>query len=92
VADPRDTDRGREDLIKAILRVLPIDPDDGTCPIEVIGKPLLKDGTRASRAYILHGDPRRLARRILDSLDDAYTNRDLQDEWNYMKHEGEDPF
>lgn len=68
-----DEDRGRGDLIKAILRVLPIDPEDGTTVIAV-----------NARGHMTWGDPRVMARRILAALDEAYTDRDLQDESHMM--------
>jgi hypothetical protein len=75
-------ERGRSDLVKAITGALPIDPEDGTCVMVV---------TR--RGHLVWGDPRELAHRILDALDEAYTNRDLQTEWHMMVNaEREDPF
>jgi hypothetical protein len=68
-----DEDRGREDLIKAILRVLPIDTD-GQCIVFV--------GAAGHRYW---GDPRVVARRILDALDSAYTDRDMQAEHMYER-------
>lgn len=67
-------DRGRNDLIKAILRVLPIDTD-GQCIVFV-----------GAAGHKYWGDPRVVARRILDALDEAYTNRDMQTEHNYNRH------
>lgn len=69
-----DEDRGREDLIKAILRVLPIDPDDGTTPVFIDGL-----------GHPVWGNPRIHARRILDALDEAYTDRDMQAEHAYER-------
>lgn len=71
-----DEDRGRTDLIAAILRVLPINLLDGTTVIRFDLAPY--------GAHATFGDPRVLARRILDSLDEAYKDRDLRGEWNYM--------
>lgn len=82
-----DEDRGRTDLIQAILRVLPVDPDDGTTVTE------LRMDEDAGAPWPIWGDPRVLARRILDALDEAYTSRELQHEWNYMGQvEREEPF
>lgn len=69
-----DEDRGRNDLIKAILRVLAIDPDDGTTLVYL-----------GDNGYPIWGDPRDLARRILDALDEAYTNRDMQADHEYER-------
>lgn len=87
-----DEERGRSDLIKAIMGALPIDPETGTCHVEYMGRPLLRGGGRSTKPLFLWGDPQQLAHRILDALDEAYTHRDLQQEFAYMKHEGEDPF
>lgn len=75
-----DEDRGREDLIQAILRVLPIDPEDGTT---VVG---FTDLNEYDNSFAIWGAPRGLARRILDALDSAYTDRDMQAEHNYNRH------
>jgi hypothetical protein len=70
-----DEDRGREDLIKAILRVLPIDPERGDAVVGFDGGP--------GAMYPVWGDPEEVARRILDALDSAYTDRDMQAEHEY---------
>lgn len=80
-----DEDRGRDDLIQAILRVLPIDPDDGTCVVHVPQNKPLPSGLRLPGDALVWGDPRDLARRILDALDEAYTHRDMQTEHMYER-------
>ena len=79
-----DEDRGREDLIKAILGVLPIDPETGWAVVALNPKP--EGCTYPGVPMSWWMDPRILARRILDALDSAYTDRDLQTEHNYSRH------
>jgi hypothetical protein len=86
-----DEDRGRTDLIKAILRVLPVDPENDLCVVQLIPKP--EGCTQWGPPSMIWDDPKILARRILDALDEAYTDRDLQDELHMMVNaEREEPF
>jgi hypothetical protein len=74
-------DSGRTDLIKAIMRVLPVDPVSRKVPLSVGRLP-----EHMSMSPIVRwGDPETLARRILDALDSAYTDRDMQTDHEYER-------
>lgn len=78
-----DEDRGRSDLIQAIVKVLPVDPETGWCVVALTPKP--EGLTEPGVPMTWWNDPKVLARRILDALDEAYTTRDMQTEHEYER-------